>query len=315
MSQIHVIVTCYNYGRFLRECVESVLQQSHQDLRVLIIDDASTDDTPAICAELSARDPRVEVRRHHENCGHIATYNEAIRLAEGEYMLLLSADDFLLPGCLRRAISVLDARSEIGMVYGDFVTYRAGDTLPDMSEGEALSSVESLDSASFIETLSIGNCVRTPTVIVRTRLQKRLGGYRVELPHSGDLEMWIRFALHSKVARLHTLQAAYRYHGSNMSLGYNEFADFEQCRDAFRAQYPTFRDNLPNGSVLEARIRRRFASKAVSLSKRAFFQRDFMLSLRLLALSLCDKFAASILLLRDRMLSQRFPEARTPIQS
>ena len=71
MSRVDVIVPCYNYGRFLRECVESVLTQP-VDVRVLIIDDASTDDTPEVAAALAAEDGRVEFRRHAVNRGHIA---------------------------------------------------------------------------------------------------------------------------------------------------------------------------------------------------------------------------------------------------
>jgi glycosyltransferase involved in cell wall biosynthesis len=78
MSRIDVAVICYNYGRFLRQCVDSVLAQSHKDLRVLVMDDASTDATPEVCAELAARDPRVAIHRHPVNLGHIQTYNEAI---------------------------------------------------------------------------------------------------------------------------------------------------------------------------------------------------------------------------------------------
>ena len=77
MSRVDVIVPCYNYGRFLRECVESVLGQP-VDVRVLIIDDASTDDTPEVAAALAAEDARVEFRRHAVNRGHIATYNEGL---------------------------------------------------------------------------------------------------------------------------------------------------------------------------------------------------------------------------------------------
>jgi glycosyltransferase involved in cell wall biosynthesis len=118
MSHIDVMVTCYNYGHFLRECVESVLAQSHRDLRVLIVDDASTDDTPAVCDELTARDPRVEILRHPVNRGHIPTYNECIAMARDDYLLVLSADDFLLPGALARAIGVLDAQPDVGLAHG-----------------------------------------------------------------------------------------------------------------------------------------------------------------------------------------------------
>ena len=149
MSGVDVVVPAYNYGHFLRECVESVLAQSHPDLRVLIIDDASIDQTQAVCAALAAEDPRVEIRRHAVNQGHIQTYNEGIALAERDYMLLLSADDFLLPGALARAVAVLDARPDVGLAYGDYVTFRAGDRLPDPFVGSP--EVDYPEASAFLE--------------------------------------------------------------------------------------------------------------------------------------------------------------------
>ena len=72
MASVDVFVPCYNYGRFLRECVESVLSQGGVDVRVLILDDASSDDSREVGRALAAADPRVEYRRHAVNRGHIA---------------------------------------------------------------------------------------------------------------------------------------------------------------------------------------------------------------------------------------------------
>ena len=118
MSRVDVIVPCYRYGHYLRQCVESILSQSHGDLRVLIIDDASPDNTPEVARALAAQDPRVEYRRHEVNQGHIATYNEGLDWADGDYVLLLSADDLLTPGALERAIAPMDAYPEVGVSFG-----------------------------------------------------------------------------------------------------------------------------------------------------------------------------------------------------
>src|SRR6266436_2977703 len=84
MSRVNVIVPCYNYGHYLRECVESVLSQEGVDVRVMIIDDCSPDNTPQVAAELMSRDSRIEYRRHEKNIGHIATYNEGLEWASGD---------------------------------------------------------------------------------------------------------------------------------------------------------------------------------------------------------------------------------------
>jgi glycosyltransferase involved in cell wall biosynthesis len=272
MSGIDIIVTCYNYGRFLRRCVESVLEQSHRDMRVLIIDDASTDDTPAIAAELINLDPRVSLRRRAVNRGHIPTYNEGIEWAQNEYMLLLSADDFLLPGALARAIAVLDFDPEVGLVWGSFIAFRDGEPVPVGESSAGNADAEVLDPKIFISNLAVSNCIHTATAVVRTSVQKRLGGYLPELPHAGDLEMWVRFALYSKVARVKTIQAVYRQHDSNMSLAYPDSLNFEQCRRVFRMHYREIGARLPQGAKLEFWIRQRYAFLGIQWAKLAWTQ-------------------------------------------
>ena len=78
MAKADVVVPCYNYGRFLEACVESILRQSITDIRVLIIDDASSDDSLLVAKQLAQRDSRVTVVSHSQNKGHIETYNEGI---------------------------------------------------------------------------------------------------------------------------------------------------------------------------------------------------------------------------------------------
>ena len=92
MSTVDVIVPCYNYARFLKQSVESVLGQSCQT-RVLIINDASSDNSREVATELARQDSRVTFLDHARNKGHIASYNEGIEWLSGEYYLLLSADD------------------------------------------------------------------------------------------------------------------------------------------------------------------------------------------------------------------------------
>ena len=89
--------------------MESVLSQAVENVRILIIDDASPDNTAEVAADLVREDSRVTFVRHTINKGHIATYNEWIEWASADYMLLLSADDYLLPGALSRAANLLDA--------------------------------------------------------------------------------------------------------------------------------------------------------------------------------------------------------------
>ncbi len=232
MSKIDVIVPCYGYGRFLSECVTSVTDQDVRDLRVLIIDDASPDETAEVAAELARRDERVAWCRHPVNRGHIATYNEGLEWASAEYTLILSADDWILPGALSRAKQLLDAHPEVGFAYGPYIEVYAGEPRPPELDAPAAPGWTILSGADFIRINRSYNPVGTCTVLGRTAVQKCIGGYRPELPHSGDMEMWMRFAAHAPVGRLNACQGVYRRHARNMSEGYLGLGDLRQRQAA-----------------------------------------------------------------------------------
>ncbi|HOZ27576.1 MAG TPA: glycosyltransferase family A protein [Hyphomonadaceae bacterium] len=221
MPTFDVVVPCYNYSRFLEYCVKSALNQEGADVRVLIIDDCSSDDSAVVGQRLAKEDSRVEFRRHEQNQGHIATYNEGlIGWAKADYCMLLSADDALCPGAFARALKVFEASNDVGLVYGlaCIVTNEGEFQFP---AGNDFVSTQTITGKEFLRICcEEGNPVPTPTAIVRTALQQNLGGYRKDLPHTGDMEMWMRFARHGSVGIVRSVQAEYRIHGSNMSAQY-----------------------------------------------------------------------------------------------
>jgi glycosyltransferase involved in cell wall biosynthesis len=223
---VSVIIPAYNYGRYLESCLTSVLSQPGVDLEVLVIDDASTDETRHVAMGMAATDPRVEVRSHVRNLGHIATYNEGLAWASGDYIALLSADDLLTPGALARAAQLLDAHPEVGLVYGGAVLFQDGTELPDARTPER-PKWEIRPGRDWIRARcrAAESAIVSPEVVVRASLQRAVGGYRAELPHTGDLEMWLRFACRSDVGRLPDADQAYhRRHEQSMQR--RDFASF-----------------------------------------------------------------------------------------
>jgi glycosyltransferase involved in cell wall biosynthesis len=222
MTTIDVVVPCYNYGRFLERCVASLLGQEDVTVRVLVIDDASTDDTPRVGAALATRDPRVTFRRHETNAGHIATYNEGLlEWANAEYSLLISADDVVAPGALARATRLLSLHPEVGMAYG-MAQVIENDADPPAVPPPAVEETRVIPGERFLRhCCERAYCpVSTPTAVVRTSMQHACGGYSADLPHSGDLEMWMRFALRGPIGVLRSVQAFYRWHAANMGARY-----------------------------------------------------------------------------------------------
>jgi glycosyltransferase involved in cell wall biosynthesis len=281
ITSVDVVVPCYRYGRFLRECVESVLAQDQQNVRVLIIDDASPDSTSDIADHLAKSDSRVTFFRHNANKGHIATYNEGIDWASADYMLILSADDYLLPGALSRSIRFMDGHPDVGLVCGNALELMEGSTEKLTSHNDTDVKCHIFDSMRFIELCGKQNIVQTPTAVVRTTLQKRLGGYRTELPHSGDLEMWLRFAAHSSVGFINAYQAVYRRHNANMSSAYMRngwLPDLRQRKLALDFFFESCGDKLPNVKKLRRRLYYSLSCAAVSFASAAFNRGDNTIS-------------------------------------
>jgi len=214
---VDVVIPCYNYGRFLNSCVESVITQQGVSARAIIIDDASTDGSSTVGQELSTRHHNVEFYGHSKNRGHIATYNEGLlEYSTADYVVLLSADDILAPGSLGRAVSIMESDESIGMVYGRTIHFQNESELPRPVEANTI--FDRFVGTDWIDKrLRAGyNVITSPEVVVRGSIQRKIGGYRPELPHSGDLEMWLRVAAVSNVAYVRSIQAYYRVHSSSM---------------------------------------------------------------------------------------------------
>ena len=101
---VSVIVPVYKAERTLRQCVDSILAQSHQNIRLILIDDGSPDGSGQICDAYAAEDQRVLVK-HTVNQGVSAARNEGIALAQGDYLAFVDSDDWLDPGFLSAGLS------------------------------------------------------------------------------------------------------------------------------------------------------------------------------------------------------------------
>jgi glycosyltransferase involved in cell wall biosynthesis len=269
------VIPCYRYGHFLEQSVGSALNgQDGVDVRVLIIDDASPDDSAAVAGKMAAADPRIEVLVHSENKRHIATYNEGLlEWADGDYTVLLSADDRLTPGALVRAAALLDAHPEVGFVYGHPIHYTEDRPVP-----QARTQVRGWTVWPGHEWLerrfkAANGCITSPEVVVRTKLQQRVGGYDPQLPHSGDIEMWMRFAAHAGVGYLRGVdQAYYRVHSASMSKTdfSGQLDDLRQRAKAYDAVLSRCADQLPDAQQLADTVHAKLARQALRRAARAY---------------------------------------------
>jgi hypothetical protein len=146
------------------------------------------------------------------------------------------------------------------------------------------SSETILKGDHFIDLCFPQNVVETPTAVVRTALQKRVGGYRADLPHSGDQEMWLRLAASASVGVLNSLQAVYRKHGNNMSDAYYQqclLPDIQQRRLVIDRFMGTCGHLLKDADRVRRRMLRDLSQIAIGLASEAFNEGDIDLSRRI----------------------------------
>jgi glycosyltransferase involved in cell wall biosynthesis len=261
---VTVVVPCYNYGRYLPAAVGSALTQPGVEVEVIVIDDASTDGSADTARRLAIADDRVRAIVHDRNQGHIATYNEGLLEAAGEYVVLLSADDMLTPGALRRSAGLMESHRSVGFVYGlpiEFVNVP-----PPARERGGSWTVWRGEEWLRRRCRTGRNCILSPEVVMRTSVQRTLGGYSPQLPHSGDLEIWLRAAAISDVGRVNgPPQAYYRVHDRNMHMTTYRGAvtDLEARLAAFERALTDAGSQLSNREELLAVARRAIATAAL----------------------------------------------------
>ena len=270
---VSVVIPCYNYGRYLADCVGSVLDQGIPT-RVLVIDDASTDGSWSVGEELAERHDEVTFRRHEANIGHIATYNEGLlEWADGDYMVLISADDRLAPGALARAVAVMEQHPSVGMVYGHPLQF--SDTQAPRQGRSRPAGVVVWERRRWLERRfrEAVNVVSTPTVVVRSTVQRAAGGYDAAHPHAGDLEMWLRIATLADVAYVSgPAQAYYRVHAASMSqhVYRDKLADVQERRRVFDSVVARHAAELDAFGVDTASAYRALASEPLWAACRAY---------------------------------------------
>ena len=198
---VKVIVPCYGYAHDLPGCVGSILPQEGVAVRILIVDDCSPDETPAVrsrsgCGRLPGRVP---AQRREPRPDQVR--QPGLEWADdGEYIVVISADDRLAPGGLERAAKVMEANPAIGMTYGRAVHFEFDDALPEPDRrwrGRRSGTGEDWIS----KRCQMGhNCIASPEAVVRTSTQREVGHYDTASHHASELNMWLRIAAVSDIA-------------------------------------------------------------------------------------------------------------------
>jgi len=218
MPKVSVIIPTYNRSNFLRAAVQSVLNQTFTDFDIVIVDDASEDDTQAVVASFS--DDRIKCIRHPSNRQIAATRNTGMVNSGGEYIAFLDDDDQWLPEKLAKQVAILDgSASSVGAVYTAFDQV-------DVATKDVLRTIRPGKRGHILHELCIRNWIGTAsTVCLRRRCLDEVGLFDESVAFGEEYDMWIRLAHRFDFRYIDEVLVKYGVHGERLSTNYTVMVD------------------------------------------------------------------------------------------
>jgi glycosyltransferase involved in cell wall biosynthesis len=213
--RVSVIVPAHNYGRYLDDCLRSILEQDVPELEVIVIDDASSDDTQDVLGR--RRDARLLRLRNDKCLGATATINRGLGLARGDVITILDADDLMLPGCVGRHLGVFDRHPDVGLTHANARLIDEAGVVFGLAKRPGSGGDVSVERA--FGRLLAGNFMVAASVFVRAACYRSVGLYDSRLAHGYDWDMWLRIARDFATAYIDEPLAARRLHRASMSSG------------------------------------------------------------------------------------------------
>lgn len=207
-----VVIPCFNYGRYLSGALDSVLVQNRGDVEIILVDDASTDDTADVAK--GYRD-RIQYVRNDHNLGAGGAWCRGLSMASGRFLIKLDADDELLPGCLRACESAFELEQDIGVVISSVVVQKEHTGTSELQF--VTESDRTLGASELRGRLLHSFFFRMPGCVLRRSI---LDGHEPPDPalyQVHDWEYFLRVTRGHKARLLHKPAAIYRVHDQSIT--------------------------------------------------------------------------------------------------
>lgn len=271
VPKVSIIIACYNYGHFLPDSMGSALAQEGVEPEVIVVDDASTDDSAAVAQRFADTDSRVAVLRHRQNRGAVIAFNDGYATATGEFIVRLDADDMLTPGSLARSVALFDAFPSVGLVYGHPLHFTA--KVPPEPRVARVRSWSIWSGVDWVAEMCRrgSNVITSPEVVIRASVMEQVGPLSLRLKIAHDMEMWLRTAAVSDVGRVDGPdQALHRDHPASLTHGVGHMLDIRARREVFATLFDGPGGQLPFADELHQTAKRALAAEALEDACRAY---------------------------------------------
>ena len=238
---ISVIIPTYNSGIFIGEAIHSVLCQTCTDYEIIVIDDGSTDNTREIMKKYFP-----QVRYFYiPNQGVSRARNYGIRMARGEFIAFLDADDLWVPEKLEKQLKVFNADQELMLV---FTEHRVFDTTGFRKT--TFVKKERLMKGDVVKNIFFYSHLTTSTVMVRRHAFQEVGFFEENLKAAEDDNLWMRIALKFRIHLLDEMLVNYRVTENSLSrTAINLFDGGLKNIDLIEKKYPDLRKRLGRANI------------------------------------------------------------------
>jgi len=205
MARVSVIIATYNRAHVVSEAIDSVLAQTYRDFEVIVVNDASTDNTVQV---LGRYGNQIRYLRRETNGGCAAARNDGIRASTGEFIAFLDSDDLYEPNRLESAISFLDKHEEYGAVYAEMLRVDPSGQLPTL---RWVATRGGGRGGWIFDALLQHAQMMTPAITIRRGVLARVGLFDETLRSGFDTDLWWRIARETQIGYLDEIACTYRF--------------------------------------------------------------------------------------------------------
>jgi len=198
---VSIITPSYNQGRFIRDTIESVLNQDYENIEYIIIDGGSTDDTLSIIKEYKGQLSYVSEKDN----GQSDAINKGFKRATGEIVAWLNSDDVYEPGCISKVVQEFEKEEKLGLLYGD------GYIIDE--NNNKIKVFEYTQEFDFWKLINFWDYIMQPATFFRRSMLEKVGYLDVNLHYCMDWDLWIKLASISDVKYLKDVLACSREYG------------------------------------------------------------------------------------------------------
>lgn len=241
LPRITVIMSVYNYELFLKESIESILNQIYDNFEFIIVNDGSNDNSVNIINNYAQNDERITLVSR-KNKGIPYSMNQALLLASGDYLAIMDADDVSLPNRFEKQVEYLEKNKLVDILATNVEVF--GEISKDEKiEFEKWFNVD-LNNCSNIEELLLENCyIAHPSVMMKMNVIKELNGYNLKYKRNEDYNLWLR-AMNKgyKISILNEKLIKIRKH--NDSKTHRDVNDFENIKDIIESRLEYIKDKF-----------------------------------------------------------------------